>query len=79
MQNRAKHELLVGIQYLLIGVIAELVTNRWWRQDRSDLIKQITIWASIAIALGLIRFVIIIIASLLRRDQWQTISRRNWI
>jgi hypothetical protein len=41
--------------------------------------KQVAAWFLIASALSLVRFAIIVIASLLRRDQWQTISRRNWI
>lgn len=79
MRIRVRREILVGLQYLLIGIVAELAVNRWFRRDGIDLIRQVVAWCSIAIALGVLRIAIIILANVLRRDQWQTISRRNWI
>lgn len=83
MRIRARREILVGLQYLLIGIIAELTSEmavgRWFRGERPDLFRQVVLWSLIAIALGLIRLAIVVLATVLRRDQWQTISRRNWI
>ena len=83
MRIRARREILVGLQYLLIGIIAEIgaevVINRWLTGSQGDLVRKVVAWCLIAIALGLLRLAIIVLASVLRRDQWQTISRRNWI
>ncbi|MEP7272126.1 MAG: hypothetical protein ABI882_11530 [Acidobacteriota bacterium] len=83
MRIRARREILVGLQYLLIGIIAEIgaevAVNRWFPGSQGDIVKQVVGWSLIAIALGLVRLVIIVLASVLRRDQWQSISRRNWI
>ena len=79
MRNRVTYEIWTGVQYLLIGIIAEIAVARWVRRDGGDVMKQVAAWFIIAAALSLVRFAIIVIASLLRRDQWQTISRRNWI
>lgn len=83
MRIKARQEILVGLQYLLIGIIAEvaaeMTVGRWSRGGRPDLVKQVVVWSLIAIALGLFRLALLILASVLRRDQWQTISRRNWI
>jgi hypothetical protein len=78
MRTRAKQELFVGLQYLLIGIVAEIAVLRWFRRDDIDLATQVAAWCLIAVALGLVRFIIVVLASQ-RRDQWQTISRRNWI
>ena len=83
MRIAARREILVGLQYLLIGIIAEITAEmavgRWFRGERPDLVRQVVAWSLIAIALGLLRLAILVLASVLRRDQWQTISRRNWI
>ena len=79
MRNRVTYEIWTGVQYLLIGIIAEIAVARWVRRDGGDVMRQVAAWFLIATALSLVRFAIIVIASLLRRDQWQTISRRNWI
>jgi hypothetical protein len=83
MRIRARREILVGLQYLLIGIIAEIGAEtaiaRLFRGERPDLIRQVVAWTLVAITLGLLRLTVIVLANLLRRDQWQTISRRNWI
>ena len=79
MRVRARRELSVGFQYLLIGIIAEIAVNRWFRREGNDFVRQIVAWCVIAISLGILRIAIIVIANLVRRDQWQSISRRNWI
>ncbi len=79
MRTRAKRELFVGLQYLLIGIVAEIAVLRWFRRDDLDLATQIAAWCLVAIVLGLLRIIIIVLASQVRRDQWQSISRRNWI
>lgn len=68
----------MGLQYLLIGIVAEIAVLRWFRRDDIDLATQVAAWCLIAVGLGLVRFIIVVLASQ-RRDQWQTISRRNWI
>lgn len=78
MRNRAKFELWTGLQYLVIGLVAEVAVIRWFRRD-GDPFRQLAAWFVIASALSLIRFAILLLAGALRRDQWQTISRRNWI
>ena len=79
MRNRIKYELFLGLQYLLIGIVAEMAVHRWFRPEPPDFLKQIATWIGIALLLGLLRFAAVIILNLTRRDQWQTISRRNWI
>lgn len=79
MRNRAKHEILTGLQYLIIGMIAEIAVALWVRREGGDLLRQIIAWFLIALALGLLRLGVIVLIGALRRDQWQTISRRNWI
>ncbi len=79
MRTRAKRELFVGLQYLLIGIVAEIAVLRWFRRDDFDLATQVAAWCLVAIVLGLLRIIIIVLASQVRRDQWQSISRRNWI
>lgn len=79
MRTRAKRELFVGLQYLLLGVISELAVIRWFRKEGSDQIIQIAAWCVVFFVLTLLRLAIIVIVSQLRRDQYQTISRRNWI
>jgi branched-subunit amino acid ABC-type transport system permease component len=77
MRTRAKQELFVGLQYLLIGIVAEIAVLRYFRRD--EIATQVATWCLIVIALGLVRLIIIVLASQLRRDHWQSISRRNWI
>jgi hypothetical protein len=79
MRNRAKHEILTGIQYLLIGIIAEVAVTRWVGRDGGDAVKPVAAWFLIAATLTILRLAVIILVGALRRDQWQTISRRNWI
>jgi hypothetical protein len=79
MRTRAKRELFVGLQYLLLGVISELAVIRWFRKEGSDQVIQIVAWCVVFFVLTLLRFTIIVITSQVRRDQYQTISRRNWI
>ena len=69
----------MGLQYLLIGILAEIAVLRWFRRNEFDLATHVATWCLIVVALGLVRLIIIVLASQLRRDHWQSISRRNWI
>ena len=76
MQGNSKRELLTGLQYLLIGVIAEVATIRWFNHRTAYI--QLLIWAGIAVGLGLVRFFVLSLSEWTRRNQWQSVSRRNW-
>jgi hypothetical protein len=76
MHTSNKRELLSGIQYLLIGMIAEGAVLRWFDQ-RSPMQRMLT-WVAIAAGLSLARFLILAMAGWTRKDDWQTVSRRNW-
>lgn len=76
MQNRALHELLTAFQYLLIGLIALGVVQRWFSQQPQWM--QLVVWASITGGLSLLRLFILALGEWVRGNRWQTIRRRNW-
>ncbi len=76
MYTSNKRELLTGIQYLLIGVIAECIVIRWfgWRSP----VQRVLLWLTFAAALSIVRFLILSLSEWTRKDDWQSVSRRNW-
>ncbi|HMV46749.1 MAG TPA: hypothetical protein PLD20_01680 [Blastocatellia bacterium] len=76
MYTSNKRELLTGIQYLLIGVIAECIVIRWFGQRPP--VQRVLLWLSVAAALGIVRFLILSLSEWTRKDDWQSVSRRNW-
>jgi hypothetical protein len=76
MYSSPKREMLTGLQYLLIGFIALCVVFRWF--SGRPPIQQMLVWGLIAAAMSFVRFIIIFFSEWLLRDQWKTVSRRNW-
>lgn len=76
MQGNNRHELFTGFQYLLIGIIAEAATLRWF--GHRSAIQQLLVWTLIACVLILVRIFIVSLSEWTRRNQWQSVSRRNW-
>lgn len=76
MYTSNKRELLTGIQYLMIGIIAEGVVIRWFSQRPP--IQRILLWLAIATILSIVRFLILSLSEWTRKDDWQSVSRRNW-
>jgi hypothetical protein len=76
MYSSPKRELITAAQYLLIGFIALCVIFRWF--DGRPPIIQALLWSGITMALSIVRIIIVLFSEWLRRDQWQTISRRHW-
>lgn len=76
MYTSNKRELLTGIQYLLIGVIAECIVIRWF--GRRPPVQQVLLWLAVAAVLGIVRFLILSLSEWTRKDDWQSVSRRNW-
>jgi hypothetical protein len=76
MYTSNKRELLTGIQYLMIGIIAEGVVIHWFSQRPP--IQRILLWLAIATVLSIVRFLILSLSEWARKDDWQSVSRRNW-
>jgi hypothetical protein len=76
MQGNTRRELLTAFQYLLIGLIALGATQRWFGHRSGAL--QMLIWTGIAAVLSFARIVILSLSEWTRRNQWQSVSRRNW-
>lgn len=76
MYTSNKRELLTGIQYLMIGIVAEGSVLRWFNQRPP--LQQMLAWLAIAGALGVIRFLVLALSEWTRKDDWQSVSRRNW-
>ena len=76
MQGNTRRELLIGFQHLLIGLISLGATLRWFGQRSGA--QQLLIWTIIALVLGLARLIVLSLSEWTRRDQWQSVSRRNW-
>lgn len=76
MYSNSKRELLAGLQYLLIGLIAECSVILWF--DNRPLTQRLAIWTAIATALGIVRFVVLSFSEWTRKNDWQNVSRRNW-
>ena len=75
IHQSVKRELLTGLEYLLIGVIAIGAVLRWF-SEHSPLVQMLS-WTTIAIMLGLLRFIILYASEWFRRDQWRSVSRRR--
>jgi hypothetical protein len=76
MHSSPKREMLTGLQYLLIGFIALCAVFRWF--SGRPPIQQLLVWAVITAVLSIARFIIIFFSEWMRRDQWKSVSRRNW-
>ena len=76
MHTSNKRELLSGIQYLMIGIVAEGSVIRWFSQRPPT--QRMLIWVAIAGVLGILRFLILALSEWTRRDDWQSVSRRHW-
>ena len=76
MQGNTRRELLSGFQYLLIGLIALGATLRWFGHRSGA--QQMLVWTIIALMLSLVRLIILSLSEWTRRNQWQSVSRRNW-
>jgi hypothetical protein len=76
MFNETKRELFSGIQYLLIGISAEGIVLMWF--DKGPPHLKMLVWAAAALTLSLLRFLILGLSSLFRRNQWTSISKRHW-
>ena len=76
MYQSNKHEFLSGLQYLMIGIIAESSVMMWF-SHRSPA-QRLGIWAIIAIALGIVRLIVLSLSEWTRKKDWQNISRRDW-
>jgi len=76
MYSNNIRELLTGLQYLLIGIIAESCVILWFSQRPPAL--QVAIWTGIAAMLSVVRFIILAFTDWTRKNDWQNVSRRNW-
>ncbi len=76
MHSSTRRELLTGLQYLLIGIIAQCSVVQWF--GGKDFSVQLLVWTAVFTGLGLVRLIILFLSDQFRRDQWQTISRRKW-
>jgi cytochrome bd-type quinol oxidase subunit 2 len=76
MQNRTLHELLTAFQYLLIGLIALGVVQRWFSQRPQWM--QMLVWTLIMGGVSLLRLFILALSEWVQGNRWQTIRRRNW-
>ena len=74
--HSSKRELLTGLQYLLIGIIAESCVMLWF--DQRPPAQRMGIWVVIVSALGIVRFIILAFSEWTRKNDWQNVSRRNW-
>jgi hypothetical protein len=77
MQTSSKRELMLGLQYLLIGFIAEGVVLTWF--NGRPALQKMLIWLAAAVVLGVLRLVVLGLGGLYRRSHWGTISKRYWI
>jgi len=76
MYGSIKRELLTWFQYLLMGIIAECAVIRWF--SNYSLAERMLAWVIIVTALSFARIIILYLSDWLRRDQWQSISKRRW-
>lgn len=68
--------MIAGLQYLLIGLIAECSVILWF--GNRSLAQRLAIWTAIASALGIVRLIILAFSEWTRKNDWQNVSRRNW-
>ena len=76
MHSSTKHELLLGLQYLLIGLIAQGVVLTWF--NAHPVRQKMLVWIAVAVAISVLRLALLLLVSTYRRNQWTSISRRNW-
>ncbi len=76
MYGTIKREVITWSQYLLMGIIAQCAVIRWFNSFSQP--ERLLAWIVIVTALGFVRIVILYLTDWLRRDQWQSISRRRW-
>ncbi|MDX2029579.1 MAG: hypothetical protein SF339_02850 [Blastocatellia bacterium] len=76
MYGSTKRELIIGFQYLLIGVIAHGVVLTWFNERPVK--QKMLVWIAVALAVGVARVALLLLASTYKRTQWTSISRRNW-
>jgi hypothetical protein len=76
MFSNTKREILCGVQYVLIGIIAECSVLIWF--DTRPVQHKLLAWLLVAISLSAARFVALGLSYAYRRNQWGTISKRNW-
>ena len=76
MHSNTKRELTTGIQYLIIGLVAEAIVL--YRFDMLPAMLKMALWGAAAFALGVLRFLLIFSIERFRRRQGMTITRRNW-
>ena len=78
MHSGTKRELLTGAHYLFIGIIAEVAVINWADKWYTEGLMRLLFWGLIFAVLSVIRFIILFVAHWVRKDEWQTISRRFW-
>ncbi len=76
MLTNTKREIISTVHYVLIAIIAEGIVLTWFEQ-RSTQYKLI-VFIIATLALTAVRFLIMGIAYIYQRNQWASISRRNW-
>lgn len=76
MYGSTKRELIVGLQYLLIGIIANGVVLTWFN-DR-PVRQKMFVWIAVALSIGLGRLTLLLLQNTYKRSKWTSISRRNW-
>jgi len=76
MHSNNIRELLTGLQYLLIGIIAESCVILWFSHRPSG--QRVAIWTAIATVLSVLRFIVLAFSEWTRKNDWQNVSRRNW-
>ena len=76
MYTSNKRELFTAIHYLMIGIIAEGSVLRWFKERPPA--QQMLAWFVIALVLSIIRFLVLSLSEWTRKDDWQSVSRRNW-
>jgi hypothetical protein len=76
MHSDTRRELTTGLQYLMMGLIAECTVIRWFAHRAIPL--RLLVWFGVFLLLGLFRFLVLFLTSWFQRDRWQRISRRNW-
>jgi hypothetical protein len=76
LYQSTKQELVAGLSYLLIGLIALGIVLTYLPDGHPG--QMIGLWLITAIALTIVRVVIIQGRQWLRRDQWRTVSKRRY-
>jgi len=75
IHQSVKRELVTGITYLLIGLLALAAAFRWFGGEPPVIF--LLAWIAVAVGLSLIRFLLLFASEWFRRDQWRSVSRRR--